>query len=590
MKMKEMMRYVFSSTMNKVNLTYMENAGNSGVLGFYRYWKPSKSIELNVWTYFQKRFQNILKGKEKWNKYTEDINISENLRVVHGSVLELSKYVEEKSIDYIYTDPPYGANIAYLDLSTMWNAWLFPEILENQNIENLKKDEVIEGGDMQKTQAEYAELMTKSFEQMGKVLKMEKWMSCVFAHKKLEFWNVIIDACEDNGMQFMGSTYQPTNNSSMHYKKNPGNVLCSQRVANFKKTFYKSVRTKPDDLESFILNEMERAILERNGASIDIIYQRVLDRLLQTNSMGEAKKKGYTHLNKYLDDAKTFIFDTESNLYYLKHKTEQHRNVEKENMEHLDQIRIYVRELLSKHKNLTFDEIHKEIFAIFSEDKKFPLTTDLPTVLSELAVKGKKSGKWMLRTCKIIPLNFDETITKKLVKVRSNGSHSGIIYRLVKIGEYLGFHSWVGKREQESAYFEGLKLKELSIPQFPITQITESQKNKIQQIDVIWVDTLGFPRYAFEVEESTTIISGFERFANLLRVQDDIAKKLFIICPKSRHKKLDDVFKNSTYIGHPLYLENKIGYIFKEDFVRFYEEHTDTNFKEDDLQFLSKKP
>ena len=196
----------------------------------------------------------------------------------------------------------------------------------------------------------------------------------------------------------------------------------------------------------------------------------------------------------------------------------------------------------------------------------------------------------MLRTCKIIPLNFDETITKKLVKVRSNGSHSGIIYRLVKIGEYLGFHSWVGKREQESAYFEGLKLKELSIPQFPITQITESQKNKIQQIDVIWVDTLGFPRYAFEVEESTTIISGFERFANLLRVQDDIAKKLFIICPKSRHKKLDDVFKNSTYIGHPLYLENKIGYIFKEDFVRFYEEHTDTNFKEDDLQFLSKKP
>jgi len=62
---------------------------------------------------------------------TQQINISENLRVINGSALELNQFIDENSIDYIYTDPPYGGNIAYLDLSTMWNAWLgFPVTTE----------------------------------------------------------------------------------------------------------------------------------------------------------------------------------------------------------------------------------------------------------------------------------------------------------------------------------------------------------------------------------------------------------------------------------------------------------------------------
>ena len=77
-------------------------------------------------------------------------------------------------------------------------------------------------------------------------------MSLVFAHKKLEFWNVIIDSSEKNGLEFKGSTFQPTNNSSIHYKKNPSNVLCSQRIVNFQKTFKQSKIEKSDNLAFYI--------------------------------------------------------------------------------------------------------------------------------------------------------------------------------------------------------------------------------------------------------------------------------------------------------------------------------------------------
>jgi len=48
----------------------------------------------------------------------------DTIRILAESATNLRADVPDESVDYIYTDPPYGAHIAYLDLSTMWHAWL----------------------------------------------------------------------------------------------------------------------------------------------------------------------------------------------------------------------------------------------------------------------------------------------------------------------------------------------------------------------------------------------------------------------------------------------------------------------------------
>ncbi len=607
-EMREMIRYVFSSTMAKVNLTYLdnpnrgENGGGPAIFGTFDYWIPSKTVELPVWRNFVKKFGYILKGKEKWNVLLGDYDANANLQVIHGSALEMSSFIGKDSIDYVYTDPPYGHNIAYLDLSTMWNAWLFPEVLENQLPEMLNQ-ECIEGGSLHKTQVKYEELFTQSFVEIGKLLKKDKWLSVVFAHKKLEFWNTIVEGCEDNGMELRGSTYQPQSNGSLNYKKSPANVLCSQRIANFKKTFVKPVREKPDDLQKFILNEIERACLEMHGATIDMIYNRVTDKLIN-NLLGiEARKRSFVNTNKIenlLHESELFVLEPTTNLYYVKGK-ENDDTIREQYFAKKDELRIYLRELLILKKAVTIDEIHKELFEIFELDKKFPIVEkDLPLLLDEIAFQSQKTGHWMLKVG--IQTNLDlQTpnieLGNKLIKVKSDGhSHSEIIFRLVKIGEYLGFKSWIGKREQSVDSFQGIKFSELSLPNLSIAGLEnqqgldsknlESKIKKIEQIDVIWIDKLGFCRYAFEVEESTSIVSGFERFKNLLEIDHNIAQKLFIVAPKSRERKLNDVFKNSTYIGSPIYLENKVQFIFKENLVSFYDSHLDKNFTETDLKML----
>lgn len=572
---QEMLKFVFSATMSKVNLTYWDNpnrgaeGGGSSIFGAFRYHKPKVTTELDIWKNFIHRFKYILKGKEFWNQITSGFNVEENCKIITGPVQDLTKYVKNNSIDYVYTDPPYGSNIAYLDLSIMWNAWLKQEVDLK-----IRKEEIIEGGDLKKTQKNYEDLLSESLKNISHVIKKDRWLSLVFAHKKLEFWNIIIDACENNGLEFKGSTFQPTNNSSIHYKKNVANVLCSQRIANFQKTFKYAKKETIDDIKIYILNEIERACLEDNGASIDKIYNNVLDKLHNNNMIHEAKKKGYLKLDKFLNNSDLFYYDPQTGLYYVKDSNKQENVFIKDYFQSKDEFKIYLRSILHNKKEITLNEIHKELFEVFKSDVKFPLHKDLEEVLKEIAYKSKKTNEWTLNPGEQTELSFENVIKNKLVKISNEThTHSEVIYRLLMIGKCLGLSSWIGKKEQSQDNYAGNKFSELSLHPLPIRNIEKALLEKIEQIDLIWFDKIGNPRYAFEVEEHTTINTGIDRFASLLTHDVTLANHLFIVAPKSRKRKLEKIFRlDSLFFGHPLYLETKVGYMYKEELEHYYNE------------------
>lgn len=94
------------------------------------------------------------------------------------------------------------------------------------------------------------------------------------------------------------------------------------------------------------------------------------------------------------------------------------------------------------------------------------------------------------------------------------------------------------------------------------------QQKRIEQIDIIWAQADGTPIWAFEVEEHTSILSALERFVALLTAAPELGKsrQLTIVAPKARRRKLQQELTSSSYIGHPQYLENKITYMFYDDF------------------------
>lgn len=95
------------------------------------------------------------------------------------------------SMDYVFIDPPFGANLMYSELNFLWESWL--KVLTNN------KPEAIENRIQGKGSNEYRHLMTQCFKEAYRVLKLGHWMTVEFSNTKAAVWNSIQTALLEAG-------------------------------------------------------------------------------------------------------------------------------------------------------------------------------------------------------------------------------------------------------------------------------------------------------------------------------------------------------------------------------------------------------
>ena len=94
-------------------------------------------------------------------------------------------------IDYIFIDPPFGANLNYSELNSIWESWL--------KVHTNNTTEAIENKIQGKGPNEYRQLMTACFKECYRVLKPGGWMTVEFSNTKASVWNSIQTALSDAG-------------------------------------------------------------------------------------------------------------------------------------------------------------------------------------------------------------------------------------------------------------------------------------------------------------------------------------------------------------------------------------------------------
>ena len=99
--------------------------------------------------------------------------------------------IPEDSIDYIFTDPPFGANFSYSELNFLQEAWL-KVITDNRT-------EAIVNNSLGKSLFDYQSLMTDSFREYFRVLKPGKWMTVEFSNTSAAVWNSIQTSLQNVG-------------------------------------------------------------------------------------------------------------------------------------------------------------------------------------------------------------------------------------------------------------------------------------------------------------------------------------------------------------------------------------------------------
>jgi len=108
-----------------------------------------------------------------------------------GTLSSIDISVAEGSVDYIFTDPPFGGNLMYSELNFLWEAWL--KVFTNN------KQEAIENKVQGKGPMEYQQLMTRCFQEYYRTLKPGRWMTVEFHNFQNRVWNAIQEALQAAG-------------------------------------------------------------------------------------------------------------------------------------------------------------------------------------------------------------------------------------------------------------------------------------------------------------------------------------------------------------------------------------------------------
>lgn len=399
---RELLRFTFAGILARSSLTYSAPkrdyegtySGNSGIFTEFKYWLPKNPTDLNVWKSFKNRYQWVRNAKEETNALIGRFYDPGTCVIRTSSAEEIAEWLKEGSVDYVFADPPYGQNIAYNDLATLWEAWLgLPPAEANK--------EIIEGGSLNKTRGEYVARLATAIEAIYKVLRRNRWFSLVYVHKDPSLWNDVLSACKDAGFRYQNGVPQPTTLVSAKKVRNQLRTISGEMIINFIKPTRVAVAVPHDPvtlptLENYMVREAKRVIMRELGADIDSINFHLVSKLLDLNGGVLGDRRMFEEARERTGDLPGFLAKYfapgADGLWYLTPEAGPEKNLT------LTENVIYFAFQRLQQGPATFDEVVYHVLSKL-QNETWPATKDLHDlmqgVLDRLA--RQDAGKWVLK-------------------------------------------------------------------------------------------------------------------------------------------------------------------------------------------------
>lgn len=200
----EILRLIFSSSLRDTNIMAFTNKGwQSGkptTWSKHAYWIPSQFCEVNVCSAFHRAFKRVKTALEFNNRYDYQPVLAKDF---HDLVRNCSIFLDcvsldranipDNSIDTIITDPPYGSNVQYLELSHFWYPW--NKDMYGNKMPDFAKEAVANrkrGFQGAKTLKDYETNLHAIFDRCYDVLKPAKYMVLTFNNRDIGAWLALL--------------------------------------------------------------------------------------------------------------------------------------------------------------------------------------------------------------------------------------------------------------------------------------------------------------------------------------------------------------------------------------------------------------
>ena len=542
---RDILKFTFTSSVVQASkmIPYQGGFRTGGASWKVRgYWIPQKHFEINAWNCFENRFKKILRGKQKSNKHVgniweegenfQDLHDSRNVLLSLQSALEL-KNIPSNSIDYVFTDPPYGDSVPYLELHYMWSSWLKFE--PNFDEEIIVSDSPIRD---RKSKELYSLMLSKAFRKIFRVIKPNHYLTLTFHNADIGIYNSVIRSVIFAGFELEKIVYEPPAHPSSKAMLAPYGSAEGDYYIRFKKpeTQRKILTERDVNVLTFkrIVVESVKEIIAQRGEPVT--YNDILKQIyIELDKAGYLTVARTEEVQKILDEykGKEFVFIKGEGWWF--------KNPEKYYLDITplqDRVEKFIIQLLKRKIKVSFDDALQEIF-LKLQNALTPEPAKVRTILEEYA-EPTKGRKWRL---------------KRIVEKRIR-EHNRMIGMLAEIGKSFGFKIYIGKREQSETY-ENMQLHQFIDEELPI--LSDQEK----EIDILWIKDEKII-YAFEVEYTTGITEAVIRGSYMT---SDEVKRVFVI-PEEREKLLHR--KVNAPILKDRIIEQNWKFIFFKDLKEFY--------------------
>jgi len=154
---------------------------------------PQLSSEANVMEVFRHKVDQLQRYYRAFQPHGVEAP-----SILLGSATQLAA-IPDASIDYVFTDPPFGSNIFYADCNLIWESWLGRLTDQTREAVVNRSLGTEHGGKSLQT---YATLIGGAMHEIARVLKPGAWATVVFHNTDGAVWQAIRDAADQAGFSF----------------------------------------------------------------------------------------------------------------------------------------------------------------------------------------------------------------------------------------------------------------------------------------------------------------------------------------------------------------------------------------------------
>lgn len=298
---RDLLYFAFSSSLRYTNkmsrVTDNWENGNPTCMDKHAYWLPNAYVECNVLDKLNDRMNAVIKGlnytqktitKPKIKAETfDELKKDKDYMILTGSSSDLP--IPDNSVSVVITDPPYGSNVQYAELSSFWNIWYkeykgLDRFIYNEQEAVSNRKSCYKGA---KNVDFYGAMLQEVYTEVCRVLKPDGYLVFTFNNKDINVWIQLLKAVvnsgfylPENGVIYQDFIKEYKNTSHLKYSGN----IHGDFIYSFRKGKLPDIDAPVDDLVESIKKTVNECLIkmyfEKEEYTTTELYEKIYGSLI----------------------------------------------------------------------------------------------------------------------------------------------------------------------------------------------------------------------------------------------------------------------------------------------------------------------